>query len=215
MQQRAGAHTGFFSAFADNDFFWAFWSRVSIQMGIFTVQEYLLLYLQYAVRLPAGLPPSQALSAAMVPLLLAALVAPLLVGSLSDHTGGQRRPMLYLAGGLMVCVAVGLVFCRSWGLLLPLAGLFGLGYGAFSALDLALALDVLPAAESDSARDLGLWNLALAAPLCVAAPVAGVLLDWGNHSLGPGNGFALLFAAAAVYIALGVAFLTRLSARVK
>jgi len=31
------AETGFFSAFDDPDFFWAFWSRVSIQMGVFTV----------------------------------------------------------------------------------------------------------------------------------------------------------------------------------
>ena len=150
----------------------------------------------------------------MVPLFLAALVAPLLVGSLSDKAGGQRRAMLYLAGGTMVAVAIGMAFCRTWSLLLPLAGLFGLGYGAFSALDLALALDVLPSAESDSARDLGLWNLALAAPLCVAAPVAGVLLDWGNQQFGSGNGFSLLFAMAGVYFAVGVAFLTRISARV-
>jgi MFS family permease len=102
----------------------------------------------------------------------------------------------------MVLVTVGMATIRSWQVLPWLGALFGAGYGTFNALDFALAMDVLPGGDSHAAKDLGLWNLALALPMCLAAPVAGILLDRFN---GPHHeGYTVLFAAATVYLLLGV-----------
>jgi MFS family permease len=57
--------------------------------------------------------------------------------------------------------------------------MFGIGFGAFSVMDWALATDVLPNKE-EFAKDMGIWSLAMVLPQVVAAPIAGVLLDWGQ-----------------------------------
>jgi hypothetical protein len=48
------------SPFANHDFRWVFISRLLVQMGIYTVQEYLLYYVEYAVETPEGLSPEAA-----------------------------------------------------------------------------------------------------------------------------------------------------------
>ncbi len=54
--------------------------------------------------------------------------------------------------------------------------IFGVGYGAYQAVDWAMASDVLPS-DSDYAKDLGIWHIAWTLPQVVATPIAGVLLD--------------------------------------
>ena len=149
----------------------------------------------------------------MLPLLLFALMAPVLAGWMSDAIGGQRKRLLYFAGGIMIVVCWVLSVNRSWTLLPWLGAVFGVAYGTFNSIDFALALDVLPTQES-AARDLGLWNLALAVPMCIAAPIAGLLLDTFNQLVGGTFGFTVLFLLASVYLGLGVVSVTRLQ-RVK
>jgi hypothetical protein len=49
--------------FQNHDFLWVFVSRLLVQMGIYTVQEYLLYFLGYAVDLPPGMTAEQAVRA--------------------------------------------------------------------------------------------------------------------------------------------------------
>ena len=56
-----------------------------------------------------------------------------------------------------------------------------------------------------AARDLGVWNLALVVPLCLAAPVGGMAVSAGNHALGEGWGYSVVFVLASVYLLVGVA----------
>ncbi len=48
--------------FGNHDFRWVFISRLFVQMGIYTVQEYLLYYVKYAVDTPDGLSAEAAVS---------------------------------------------------------------------------------------------------------------------------------------------------------
>ena len=48
--------------FGNHDFRWVFISRLFVQMGIYTVQEYLLYYVKYAVQTPEGLSAEAAVS---------------------------------------------------------------------------------------------------------------------------------------------------------
>jgi hypothetical protein len=79
------APRSFFAPFGDADFFWVFVSRLLYQMGVYSVQEYLFYYVKFAVVLPADLDPHDALSLTMLPLLLAAVAAPLVAGWVSDR----------------------------------------------------------------------------------------------------------------------------------
>ncbi|KAA0149963.1 hypothetical protein FNF29_05583 [Cafeteria roenbergensis] len=199
----------FLDPFADNDFLWAFLSRMAYQQAVYTVQTYLLYYIRDAVALPAGMQPQTALSVVMLPLLCCALLSPLVTGYASDAAAGAKRLILLGAGLSMAVVTALMAVVRTWSALPWLAAAFGAGYGTFNALDFALAMDVLPGGDGSAAKDLGLWNLALAIPMCLAAPSGGIVLDKVNAAWGNNAGYTVLFGMAASLLLVGVAALLR------
>jgi hypothetical protein len=87
---------------------------------------------------------------------------------------------------------------------------FGIGYGAYSAVDWAMACDVLPERERTAAKDMALFHVAYTLPQVVApallAPVLYVLNRSGGTVLGVptgGNlGFRVVFASASLWFVL-------------
>jgi MFS family permease len=81
-----------------------------------------------------------------------------------------------------------------------------LGYGAYQAVDWALASDVLPS-KDDYSKDMGVWHIAFTLPQVVATPIAGVLLDLFQKqgaAVGlPNLGYSVIFGLAFVYFLLG------------
>ena len=59
----------------------------------------------------------------------------------------------------------------------------GLGFGVYTAVDLALVVDVLPDNKS-AAKDLGVLNIAGALPSSIAPAIAPVILVIGGGSYG-------------------------------
>jgi Major Facilitator Superfamily len=75
------------------------------------------------------------------------IVAALASGYLSDRL--QRRKIFVVSAGLVVAVSMlMLAFAHSWGLVIGVAVLFGLGYGVYLGVDFALVADVLPSPET-------------------------------------------------------------------
>jgi MFS family permease len=73
------------------------------------------------------------------------------------------------------------------------AALFGVGYGAYIAVDQALITQVLPKAH-DRAKDLGIINIAIVCPGAIGALIAAPLVSLAGYP-------ALFGATAAVAIA--------------
>ena len=73
-----------------------------------------------------------------------------------------------------------------------------LGFGVYTAVDLALVVDVLPD-KDNAAKDLGVLNIAGALPFSVAPGIAPAILAFGNGSYG------VLYAVAGVWAMLGAA----------
>lgn len=167
-----------------------------------------LLYFLAACNLPEGMSPETAVGITMMPLLIAAAIAPPLSGLMSDRLGGRRKWLVTFAACVMVGCLVGFAFTRSMRVLPFVAAGFGIGFGVFNSLDFALALDVVDG--PDSAKELGLWNLSLALPLCVAAPIGGVVLDAVTKEADESTAFQALFGLAALYILLGTAAILKL-----
>jgi MFS family permease len=71
-----------------------------------------------------------------------------------------------------------------------------LGFGVYTAVDLALVVDVLPD-KDDAAKDLGVMNIAGALPFSVAPGIAPAILEFGNGRYG------VLYAVAGVWAILG------------
>jgi MFS family permease len=127
---------------------------------------------------------------------LVLMVAGQLAGWLSDRLR-RRKAFVSLSAVVFGIGTALLITTQSVGAFYLAEGVLGLGFGVYAGVDLALVLDVLPDPE-DSAKDLGVFNIANAAPQSVA-PVLGALLV--NHR--GGHGHHLLLGAAATVCTIG------------
>jgi MFS family permease len=121
-------------------------------------------------------------------------------GFLSDRL--RRRRVFVLAAGAVY--AFGMVTMALASSVPPLfAGslICSLGLGMFSAVDQALALDVLPERETDAGRYLGVFGFAASVPQSVAPFVAPVFLAAGTS--GAEKNYTLLYLVAAACTLLG------------
>ncbi|GAA2396533.1 MFS transporter [Nonomuraea africana] len=142
------------------DFAWAFGSRLSLYLGYNIVVAYKLYILQDYVGLGAD-------AVALLPLMGAVALGGLLLttvlgGRLSDRLG--RRKIFVLVSAVIVggALLIPLALPTVTGILL-MAGVAGLGFGCFQAVDTALISEVLPS-KTSYAKDLGIVNMAQALP---------------------------------------------------
>jgi MFS family permease len=125
------------------------------------------------------------------------VAASLIAGRLSDRTG--RRKIFVFGASVVYGLAMFAVAIASNfnGFLVGLA-ISGLGFGIYTAVDLALIADVLPN-KANNAKDLGVFNIAGALPFSIAPAGAPLIL-----SIGGGN-FGVLYAAAGICAIIGAA----------
>jgi len=97
---------------------------------------------------------------------------------------------------------------------IPVSLTFGIGFGAYSAVDFALVMDVLPE-EKDKAKDLAVWHQALVLPQAIATPIGGLVLDGFNHvNCRWGLGYVILFLITSVYFSIS-AYMVRFIKKAK
>ncbi len=206
----------FFQAFRSNDFFWTFATRGLVTLGIFSILPFMELYFRDVVRTPGA----GAASAFWLLAVIAGAIIPSMVGGvLSDRTG-RRKLFVYISSGLQAAVVSVLLFglIRSLSLLYVLGILYGIGYGAYYAVDWALACDVLPNREQAAGRDMALWHVSFTLPQVLApAILAGFLhfLNEPGHELfgvfsGHDLGFRFIFGSAALWFILGTVMVSRI-----
>jgi MFS family permease len=208
--------SGLVSPFRSRDFFWVFFTRLLVMMGIFTILNYLEFYMRDVVKdftafgLTLATTAEGAVSFVTLLLLVFGIISSILGGQLSDKYG--RKLMVYISGGAMALATLGLIVTHQYAFALVIGAVFGIGYGAYTSVDWALATDVLPNMD-DAAKDMGIWHIALTFPQLIAAPLAGFLLDTGQQvgkAQGlPTLGYTIMFGAAVVYFALGTVFVQR------
>ena len=206
----------FFQAFRSNDFFWTFATRALVTLGIFSILPFMELYFRDVVRVPdAG-----AASAFWLLAVIAGAIIPSMIGGvLSDRTG-RRKLFVYISSAMQAVVVSVLLFglVRSLTLLYVLGILYGIGYGAYYAVDWALACDVLPNREEAAGRDMALWHVSFTLPQVLApAILAGFLhfLNEPGHQLlglssGHDLGFRFIFGSAALWFILGTVMVSRI-----
>jgi MFS family permease len=214
--RRLPALMAFFQAFRSNDFFWTFATRGLVTLGIFSILPFMELYFRDVVRTPdAG-----AASAFWLLAVIAGAIIPSMIGGvLSDRTG-RRKLFVYISSALQAAVVSVLLFglVRSLSLLYVLGILYGIGYGAYYAVDWALACDVLPNREEAAGRDMALWHVSFTLPQVLApAILAGFLhfLNEPGHQLlglssGHDLGFRFIFGSAALWFILGTVMVSRI-----
>jgi MFS family permease len=178
------------------DFAWAFGSRFLFLMAYALLTTYEAYFLLSRIGTAVADVPQQIFVGTVTQSALI-VAASLIAGRLSDRTG-RRKIFVFIAsivyGVAMFAVAIASNFN---GFLLGMA-ISGLGFGMYTAVDLALIADVLPN-KANNAKDLGVFNIAGALPFSIAPASAPLIL-----SIGGGN-FGVLYAAAGICAIVGAA----------
>ncbi|MFT4029269.1 MAG: MFS transporter [Protaetiibacter sp.] len=175
------------------DFAWTLTSRVLVNTGNALGTGLLLYYLAFG--LGFGIDEAEdALLPLIVVYLIGVVLTALIVGYLSDRLA--RRKVFVIWGAIAQGIAAFvLVFVTSYEATMVASALLGLGYGAFLAVDQALATQVLPDPH-DRGKDLGIMNIAFQVPQALAPLLGAFVVD----TLG---GFRGLFMLAALAVLLG------------
>jgi MFS family permease len=169
------------------DFAWAFASRFLLVTAYAFLVTYQAYYLLAQVGSRERDVPHAIFEGTLVQSATLVVVA-LVAGRLSDHLG--RRKLFVLTAALVYALALFVIAGADdvHGYLLGMA-LGGLGFGMYTAVDLALVVDVLPD-PGQAAKDLGVLNIAGALPFSLAPAVAPAILDLG------GGSYRVLFTVA-------------------
>lgn len=171
------------------DFGWAFASRFLFVLAYAFLVTYQAYYLLHRIGTDQADVPRQIFLGTTVQAVVI-VVASLLGGRFSDRTGRRKRFILVASsvyGLAMFTIASASNFD---GFLIGMA-IGGVGFGLYTAVDLALVADVLPN-QDDVAKDLGVLNIAGALPNSIAPAIAPFILAVGNGS------YSGLYAVAGV-----------------
>jgi MFS family permease len=140
-----------------SDFIWVLLTRFLIMMGIWAIGFFLLYYYQDVINVQktTGIDPSIAVEYFLILVMFTAAFTSLIGGKLSDRYG--RKLLVYISGALMTIVALVFIFAQNFPASLVAAACYGIGYGAYTSVDWALATDALPSADQYG-KDMGLWS---------------------------------------------------------
>jgi len=180
------------------DFGWAWLTRFLTSLAIAMGTLYLLYFLRDAVHYQRLFPGQTAADGLLILILIytGCVVLTSIVGGIISDRRGRRKMLVTLSGLLMAAAAVLLALFQTWPASLAAAVLFGMGYGAYIAVDQALITQVLPKAR-DRAKDLGIINIAIVCPGAIGALIAAPLVSLAGYP-------ALFTATAVVAIAAAV-----------
>lgn len=192
----------------DRDFFWVLTTRFFNTFGVYAIAPFITLYFKDVV----GSKNEGADSALWLLAVIGGGVLPAVFGGYLSDLAGRRKIFVYLASGIQAAVSAVLLFTLidSAALLYVLGILFGLGFGAYQAVDWALACDVLPDREQAAAKDMALFHVSLTLPQVLGPAIFGVVLYQLNHSQGHNLGYRVVFASAAVWFVLATVFVSRI-----
>jgi MFS family permease len=171
------------------DLAWAFASRFMFVLAYAFLVTYQAYYLLDKIGSAEADVPRQIFLGTLAQSVVV-VAASLIGGRLSDRTG--RRKVFVLTASIVYGLAMFVIAIASDfnGFLVGMA-IGGLGFGVYTAVDLALIVDVLPD-KDNAAKDLGVMNIAGALPFSVAPGIASAILAIGGGSYG------VLYAVAGV-----------------
>ncbi len=181
------------------DFGWVWITRFLVVLGNAFVTTYLLFFARDVLEL-APTEADTTVAGILTFYIVALLIFALAVGPLSDRVG-KVRIFVMLASLVIAASLVILAFSRDLGMVTLAAVVMGAGFGAYTAVDLALISRVLPRPE-DRAKDLGVVNIANALPQVLAPVVAGLVVT-ALRPAGYDVAYQVLYLAGAVLTVFG------------
>jgi MFS family permease len=184
-------------------FRWVFLTRGSVMMGLSLFMTFIAYYFANVAHIANFV---QATAVLAILALIGAAGSALTLGLASDRIG--RVPLVCGATICMAAAAASFVVLPQEAPLWALGLLFGVGYGAYTSVDWALAVDVLPSRDA-AGRDMGLWSIATTAPAILAPLVGGLVISAADGFGDTAAGYRVVFGLAVVFLLAGAVFILR------
>jgi MFS family permease len=187
------------------DFVWVLFTRLLMMIGIWAIFYFLQYYFDDVLQSSRvlGISGEKAVGAYFLPVVMVTAVSTTLIaGKFSDRWG--RKRLVYLSGAVMSVVCLLFIFAQSLPGALVAAAFFGLGWGAYTSVDWALATDVLPPTD-EYGKDMGIWTAAGILPQVIGIVLGGAILS-ALQPLPHHQGYSVLFAVVVAFFVLGTVF---------
>ena len=180
--------------FRSRNFVLVFVTRAMMMLALYALFTFIEYYVRDVLHVTEFIRGAAAIAGVAT---LTAVAGGVLTGWLSDRIG--RKPIVSAAAALMAVVLVVMATVHDLNVVLGAGVVFGVALGAFSAVDWALAIDVLPSRDF-IAKDLGIWGISTNLPQTLAPFLGGAALAL-LAPFGPSVGYGALFLSAAVIAA--------------
>ena len=193
---------------ANPDFFWLLISCIVYNIGFYAALDYIAFYVQDSL----GLGPlhySGPLAFLQLITISGALAATFPAGYFADRSSKKR--VIYISCAFSAAAVIAFALARSLTTAYITAAAFGIGFGAFRAVDWSFACNLLPRG-SGAAKHMAIWSLAATVPQIVA-PSFGRVADMINRHYGRGVGWRAAMIASAVSMAAAAFVMRRVRER--
>lgn len=211
------AVNGTFARYSVREFLQSFWvnpvqnkdyalnfaGRFLCYIAIASVTSYQVYFLMDQLHYSAP-DATEIMSYSTLIILITSLSASVLCGFVTDRIG-RRKPFVIGASAMLGTALTAMAFTHSLTVFMVAIGVYGVGYGVYLSVDLALAAALITNPAS-SAKEMGVLNIANTLPQTLVSILAPVLL-----SIGGGNynytAFFLFSACSALLAAVLIQFI--------
>jgi predicted MFS family arabinose efflux permease len=181
------------------DFAWLLASRAIINLGIYAAINFLRYYVSDELRPP--FPTALAVMFIALAVTLGGVVSTLVAGKLADKV--SKRVVIYYSCGFAALAALGFCLAHNFYLACAIGLVFGIGYGAFCAVDWAFAANLMP--QGREGKYMAIFHIAFTAP-----QVLGLML---GGFIGTQFGYRAVFLSVPVYLIIGAALVSKVRER--
>jgi MFS family permease len=139
--------------------------------------------------------------------LVGAICSAFLLGIFSDRV--RRAPLVCVSTLLMATASFAFVIAPGSFPLWILGILFGIGYGAYTSVDWALAIDAMPQL-STVGKDFALWGSSTNLSSILAPAIGSLIIYFISFYAATALGYRLVFAVATLFLIYGAIFVLKI-----